>query len=177
MKTGLKIAALTLGLSTFAAAHAQWAPYAGINASRLIYKKDGFPTAEPTVLALRLGNQFNRYFAIEARLGAGISDSTIYRNGIPLTLTVDHLYGVYAKGIIPVTSWFAPYGMVGATHASLTTSTGVFKSSVSGGDFSYGLGADFAVSRKISLNLEAARLSTGRGYKVDAVSLGIAYKF
>jgi opacity protein-like surface antigen len=177
MKTGLKIVALTLGLSAFAAAHAEWGPYAGISASQLRYQKDGFPTAEPTTLALRIGNQFNRYFAVEARLGAGISNSTISAHGTPLTLTVDHLYGIYAKGIIPVTSWFAPYGMVGATHASLTTSTGVFKSSVAGGDISYGLGADFAVSRKISLNLEAARLSSGRGSKVDAVSLDIAYKF
>lgn len=177
MKTALKIAALTLGLTTFAAAHAQTGLYAGVGVAQVQYKEDGFQSLEPTAITFRVGSQLNPNFAVEARLGTGLSDGSGTFSGIPISAEIDNFYGVYAKGIIPVTSWFAPYAMVGYTHAKVTARAGGFSASNSDSDFSYGIGADFPVSKNIAINLEYARLFAGDGYNADAISLGVAYKF
>lgn len=177
MKTVLRITALTLCLSVFTSAHAESAPYAGISVSRVQYKEDGFPKAEPSAISFKYGVQFNPNFAVETRLGTGLSDGDVTISGTRVSVGVDSFIGIYLKGIIPVTNHFAPYGMVGYTNAKLKLKSGAFSETASDSDFSYGAGADFPVSKNVSLNLEIARLFSGDGYKVDAVSLGATYKF
>lgn len=177
MNIALKIAALTLGIAAFTAAHAQTGLYVGANVAKLQYAENGFPEVNPTAIAIRIGNQFNENFAAEVRLGTGLSDDTVTFAGAPITFKVDNFVGVYAKGIIPITSWFAPYAMVGYTHGKLTGKTRGLSMSTSASDFSYGAGVDFPIAKHVSLNFEVARLFAGDGYKVNAISAGVAYKF
>lgn len=177
MKTVFRIAALALCLSAFTAAQAESTPYAGISVARVQYKEDGFPKAEPSAISFKYGVQFNPNFAVETRLGTGLSDGDVNISGIPVSVGVESFIGIYLKGIIPVGNRFAPYAMVGYTNAKLKLKSGAFSDTASDSDFSYGAGADFPVSKNVSLNLEVARLFTGDGYKVDAVSLGATYKF
>lgn len=177
MKSGLKIAALIFGISTFAAAHAQQGLYVGVNLGQAEYDEDGFPSAEPTAISFKVGNQFNKNFAVEARLGTGLSDDDVSISGQRFDVEVDNFYGVYAKGIVPLSGVFSLYGLVGYTHGEITGSGRGISASSSDSDFSYGIGADFAVSKTLSVNFEWARLFEGDNYKVNALSAGVAYKF
>src|ERR1700737_3421072 len=85
MKTSLKIAVLLLGLSAFTA-HAEMDQYVGVNVSRAQYKENGFPTASPTAISVKLGGQLSPNFAFETRVGKGVADGNITSGGIPLSL-------------------------------------------------------------------------------------------
>lgn len=177
MKKALKIAALVLSLSVFSAAHAEMDQYVGVNVSRAQYDETGFPTANPTAVSVKLGGQLSPNFAFETRVGKGISEGNVTYSGTPISIKIDSFFGVYLKGILPVNPSFAPYALVGYTRGSLTAKAGRYFVSSSDSDVSYGIGADFPFTKSVSLNLEWARLLTGVNYKIEALSLGVAYKF
>ena len=175
MKHTIKFAALVLGLASVAGVHAQG--YVGASISRVNVDVSGLSNAKPSAISLKLGSQSHPNFAVEARLGAGLSDDSI--NGGDLKL--NNYYGLYAKGILPVTNEFAAYALGGYTRGKVTLSTPTGSASDTDGDLSYGLGVDFSLSKNTALNLEWARLFKGsvssRDYKVDALSFGVNYRF
>jgi outer membrane immunogenic protein len=177
MNKSVKVAALALGLSTLACAHAQQGPYMGVNLLQVTYKEDGIPTATPMAIGFKIGNRINSNLAVEARLGTGLSDDTVNVLGLPVKLEVDRFIGVYMRGIAPISEAVSVYGLVGYTDGELTASVGNFSVSTSDSDFSYGLGADFAVANNVSLNVEWGRMFKGPGYKLDALSFGVSVKF
>lgn len=146
--------------------------YFGVNLAQINYKEDGFSTASPKALVLRLGKELNPNVAIEGRIATGISDDTT--SGVKIEL--DGAYGVYFKGIIPGAT-VSPYGLVGYTNGEITASVPGFSISDDEGDFSYGIGLDFAVSKTFGVNVEFAKLFTGDGYKVDGLSVGATFRF
>jgi outer membrane immunogenic protein len=141
------------------------------------YKENGFPTATPTVLAGRFGKEFNRHFAVEGRLGFGIADDTITAMGIPISIDVDHFFGVYARGILPLADIFSIYGLVGFTFGKISASAPGVSISDSDSDISFGFGADLSIGKNLAINFEWAKLFEGAGYEVEATSVGIVYRY
>jgi opacity protein-like surface antigen len=170
-----KIAAGVLGLLAFTGAHAQDGLYAGALISRLTYSEDGLSDLNPTAIGFKLGTQINPNFAVEARLGTGLSEDTI--DGTDIDLELDNFIGVYGKGIFPLSESVSLYGLVGYTHGKLTASNSIGSVSDSDSDFSFGFGADFALSKSASIGVEWARLFEGDGYEVDGLSVGVSFKF
>ena len=183
MKLALKCAALALGLTAAAVAHAQateaWRSgmYAGVTLTRAEYKEEGFSAVNPTIFGGKIGKQLNPNFAIEGRVGIGIADDTVDAGGLPVTVEIDYYFGVYGKGILPLSSTASVYGLLGFTHAKLTASAAGFSFSDSDGDISYGIGGELGVSPTTSVSLEFARLLKGDGYRIDGLSLGVSFKF
>lgn len=177
MKKSLKVTALAVSMFALTPAFAQEGMYVGVNVSQTEYKEEGIPSAKPSAISFKVGNQFNKNFALEARLGTGLSDDRITVFGVPATVEVDNFYGVYAKGILPVSNMISAYGLVGYTHGEITARAAGMSVTGSDSDFSYGLGVDFAITQNMSLNIEWARLFEGAGYKVNALSFGVGYKF
>ena len=181
MKLVLKCAVFALGLSSAVLVHAQPAGwqglYAGATVSRIAYKEEGFSTAYPVAIGGKFGKQFNPNFAIEGRIGFGVSDDEVDVGGLPVKLEIDNYYGVYLKGMLPVSTAASLYGLLGYTRAKLTASAAGFSSSDSESDISFGAGAEFAVSQTAAISVEWARLLKGDGYKVDGLTLGVNFKF
>ena len=171
MNRTLKFAALALGLSGMAAAHAQL--YVGASVSRFDVSVDGLSNTKPSAVTLKLGEQMSPNLAFEARLGKGLSSDSV--NG--LDLKVNTYYGIYGKGILPVTNDFSAYGLLGYSRGKVT----VGPNSATDGGLSYGLGAEYMLTKNASVGLEWARLFRGSvggaDYRVNGLSLGVGYKF
>jgi hypothetical protein len=177
MKSVAATVAIVAALSCSNSAMAQDGTYVGANFVSVSYKEDGVPTAKPTVLSLKYGKELNRNFAVEGRAGFGIGDDTVTFMGVPVDLEVDHYFGVYAKGILPLSDAFSAYGLVGFTSGKITGTAFGVSVSDSDSDVSFGFGADLSVAKNAAINLEWAKLFEGTGYKVESMSIGFAYKF
>lgn len=167
-----KFAAIAMGFALATSAHAEGL-YAGASYAQAKVDMSGFGDVKPSVLFAKIGTEINKNFAIEGRIGTGVSDDTVSVMGAPVKVEVDQYYGIYAKGILPVGDSVSIYGLIGETHAKITASalgTSVSDSQNSG---SYGVGLDFAVAKDVSLNLEWARLFKD----TDALSVGVTFKF
>lgn len=175
MKNTLQLAVLALGLATVSAQAAE--TYSGLNFSAVEYKEDGIEAAKPTAISFKLGAELNRNFAVEARLGAGMSSDFVKYRGVDVDVEVDSFYGIYGKLRLPVTEAFTPYALVGYTHGEITARFRGFSYSESDSDASFGIGADFNLNKNTAINLEWARLFEGEGYEVKAISIGFSHKF
>lgn len=170
-------AAAMIGMFTLVSAHAADGVYMGANFSSVTYKEDGFPSANPTAISLKVGNQINRNFAVEGRFGFGLASDTINAFGIPVEIEVKNYYGVYGKGILPLSEAFAVYGLFGFSSGKISASAFGGTISESDSDISFGIGADFAVSQSGTINVEWAKLIEGTGYRIEALSIGFSHKF
>jgi hypothetical protein len=149
--------------------------YAGIGYGQAKIDTGGFGNAKPSVAFGNFGYQVNSNFAIEGRLGAGVSDDSVNVGGIPVKVKVDHYLGLYMKGILPLNDSVGLYAIAGASDAKATAKSGGASASDSNTEASYGAGMSVAVgsSKSTNLTLEWARLFKD----TDAVSVGVSFKF
>ena len=145
--------------------------------SQVSYKEEGFATAKPIAIGGKFGKQFTPNIALEARFGIGVADDEIDAGGIPVKLEVDNYYGLYGKAMLPVSPNVSLYGLLGFTRAKVTASAGGFTASASDDDVSFGVGAEFGVSRTASINLEWAQLVDGEGVELQGLTVGVSFKF
>ena len=156
--------------------------YGGFNFSQLTSDADGISEdANPTALIGRLGYFFADQFAIEGRLGTGLSDDTVRVEGFGVVtdvdLELDHLFGAYLVGHLPLGQAASVYGMLGFTNAKATASTQGFSVTASDSGLSYGFGADVYASERFGLNLEYTQYLDEIGYDVSALSVGAKFMF
>jgi opacity protein-like surface antigen len=161
-----------LSLATVGAAHAEGL-YAGALLTRTTVSIDGAGDVNPTTIGAKLGMSINKNFAVEARLGTGLSDDSI----VGVDVKVDNFAGIYAKGILPLSDVASVYGLLGYTQGKLKFEVPGQSESDSDSDISYGLGADFAISATTSVGVEWARLFKSDDFKVDGLSVGVSFKF
>lgn len=171
------ILASLLCLVATAGAHAQEGLYGGVFLSRITYAEDGLDDANPTVIGVKIGTSINKNLAVEARLGAGLSDDSVDVLGVPVNVKVNNFISVYGKGILPLSDQASLYGLLGYTRGKLKAEFLGGSNSESDSDVSYGVGGDFAITPTTSLNIEWARLFKGDDYKVDGLTFGVSFKF
>lgn len=172
-----RIVAVVLMLLSFSAAGAELdGVYAGAGFVNVKYKETGFSSVNPTAYQFILGKEIGPNFAIEGRLGGGLSDDSITVSDIQVNVDVDNFVGVYAKGILPTKS-VSLYGLVGFTDGEITAITDSTTLSTSDSDISLGLGVDFNASNDLVLNAEYAKLFAGSGYDVYGLSFNVKVKF
>jgi hypothetical protein len=149
--------------------------YAGVSLSQVSYEEEGRGTAKPTMISGTLGKVINQNFAVEGRFGTGLTDDNV-ANGAS-DVAVDFFLGANAKGILPLTPRIGLYGIAGVTYGDLSAGSGGLRFSGSDADFSYGVGADFVIGATTSINIEWARLFAASDYTLDALSIGLNFKF
>ena len=141
-------------------------------------------------IMLDAGYKFNQYVAVEGRYWAGISSSNdlAWRTGLPSDVTVD-AWGVYLKPMFPVSNQFNIYGLVGygsadATYEPSNTLISISSDSVSG--FSWGVGADYALTNNWSVFVDYTSIIDGEDGNtdriitedsLDTVNIGVNYQF
>ena len=70
--------------------------------------------ASPPAIDLKIGSQFNPYFAVEGMLGLGLTDDDFMRaGGDSFTGELKSVIGVNVLGTVPVADNFKIYGKVG----------------------------------------------------------------
>src|SRR5690606_13920656 len=152
--------------------------YVGLQYSQVEYKESGAPDIEPTAIAVKAGAQLSDFLAVEARVGFGAGDDSVSAGGTKLSLEVDNYISAYLKPTLPVGERFAVYALAGVTRSKLEmkTNTG-FSDTDSQTDLSYGVGADLNLSTNSFVSVEYARLLKGDDYDLDALSIGLGFRF
>ena len=150
--------------------------YFGVSLSQASYEESGRGTAKPTFISGSLGKMINQNFALEGRLSIGITDDDVGGGG-PRDVGVDFFLGAYAKGILPISPRFRLYGIAGVTYGDLSAGSGGLRFSGSDADFSYGFGLDYTIGATTSINVEWARLFEASDHKLEALTVGLNFRF
>ena len=144
------------------------------------------------------GFQYNPFFAFEFRYWTAFNggDYSISSNYPPLYPPAGGSYddfdawGVYLKPMYPVTPEFSIYGLLGFSGVYISGEPGW--DLLDEGDFSWGLGASYAVTPNILLFADYVQLFNGEGYgygyydydynsdqdtRVNTINIGLTYRF
>jgi opacity protein-like surface antigen len=156
--------------------------YLGGVYSIVSYKEDNLETLEPKAIALQAGWNFNKYAALEGRIGFGAgSDSfqvpgLILHGPVKVEIKVDSYYSGLLRGTLPINDSFDVYGLAGFSSVKFKASSSRITTS---GDssFSFGAGGEVNLGGHSGLAIEWSRLLSGDGYDADALSVGYRYRF
>lgn len=121
---------------------------------------------ETVIGSIKAGYDFNDYLGAEVRVSGVDKDST--------GIKADYLASAYVKGMVPVSDSISLYGLVGATSVQMDKKV-YGKDSIASA--SYGIGARYAMTDNVGINLEATQVSSHKDYELGGVSLGVDYKF
>jgi hypothetical protein len=150
-------------------------PYVGASIGTLRYDESGLDTITPSVIFARIGFPLDRFFAIEARLGTGLSSD----NTGGASVSAGTFGGAYLKGSIALAPTFSVYGVAGVASTSLHRNFGAGDTTDTG--FSGGLGGDIRLTRELWINFEWTRLPSGTNagfsYDTNLLSAGVNFHF
>lgn len=150
-------------------------PYVGVSAGLLRYDESGLDTLTPSVIIARIGMPISNYFAIEGRLGAGITRDQSH--GISVSAGV--LGGAYLKGSLALAPKFSLYGVAGIAAENLNRNYGDGNSTNTG--LSFGIGGDVALPQGLLLNFEWTHLpggsESGYSYALNLFTAGVNFHF
>lgn len=169
--------------------------YVGAGYTMLTVSPEGGPDLDLSALGVRGGYYFNKYFSVEGRFAFGVGDDSLSVIGdigfgpepLSLTFDLDYSIGVYAVGHIPLTEQFQLYGLVGITQHEVTieacaASVGCDSEGFDDSDLGFGVGAEFDMTRNLSLGVEYVAYFTDAefedlGFKYDTDGLGITLNY
>jgi len=163
----------------------------------------GIPLShEPTALVGRMGAFINRYLALEARVGFGLSDDKVTKSSLDATeenemidqygLDVENLFGFYLLGNLPVANTIDLYGVIGITSLDVGTTTGQTIVNIATSDeivaftktgsrtengLSYGLGGRVAITKRSALNLEYMSYIDKSDFTLNSINVGFLLDF
>lgn len=124
-------------------------------------------------LAFKAGYQMSDWAAIEARIGFGAQDDDYAGVNVEL----DNFYGGYFLAGLPNDSTFYPYLVAGYTRMEVEASAFGMSESADDSDFSYGIGSRIGINESLAGNVEFMRYLDTEGEEIDAISLGLIFKF
>ena len=175
----IKSSVLALSLATLLGTQTTMAenPYWGLGLGFNQYEEDGLrDDANLNGVYVRLGTHLNDYVSGEIRAGLG-GDDEIDVFGYDVDLDLKHHYGAYVRGGFYATPRFYPYAIAGVTRAKFEASIGDFSVDESVTDFSYGLGADFDLTDRTSLNFEYMQYLDKDNVDFDGFNIGMSWHF
>ncbi len=164
---GMVVLLAAWGFSEKAEADAGW--YAGVSYSQLDYSEPGLDLDFSTVGGL-IGFKLSNSFAIEFRGAKGQTDDSVYGIGVQ----VDKTTSVLGRFSLPNETNVTPYVVAGFSKGWLSADGG-FKTDES--DYSYGIGAAFALTDQFSVSAEYVSLLDKSDVEVAALSLIATYEF
>ena len=181
-----KVILLSLCLSSFIIANEPNKAYIDMNHVWLNYSNNGTTTDfKPTGFKWTGGYVFKDFdfasVAIEGSLMLGVNNdsksSVTLSNGNSLTnaeATLDKMYSLHIKGILPITKGFNANLYLGGTRGKLLSSSNQSKSKSSfENSFSYGGGLEYWTSANVSVYGNYMQYFKN----LDAVEFGIGFRF
>lgn len=151
--------------------------YVGVNYAGATYKQEGVPNVHPSALAFKAGRELHRNLAVEVRAGFGVGHDTVTYLGMPVDFRLDHFFGFYGRGVLPLSEYSSVYGLIGLVGGRVTARGAGTSASSSDTGVSLGLGFELGINRHSAVNFEWAELFEGTDYKIEAASLGYTYRY
>ena len=165
-----RIATGTLLLSLAAGAQAQF--YGGAQFSHLTLSRGSVSNAQLSGITLRGGMVLvPQLFSAELRLGKAFGSDSDSDSGVKAKN--DFYYGTLVRMTLPLGKPFTPYAVGGYGYVKTDLDGNTQRDD--GG--AYGLGVDYALPGKLSVNLEYLRLADNDYTKQELFSLGVNYHF
>ena len=96
---------------------------------------------------------------------------------VPVNVELNHFYGAYVRGTIPIADAFYPYAVVGFTRGEVEYKNPGVSEKSSKDDVSFGVGADIRLTSNTDLNLEYMNYFDKDDVSLDGFSLGFTYRF
>jgi opacity protein-like surface antigen len=152
-------------------------PYGGVIFSAITYDQSGANSATLTNFGGLLGQVLSPHWAAEARVGFGVGDDHINVGSTPAEVDLQYYVSGLLKGILPLAPRFGIYGVAGLTIGKFRASSPSLFVDKWESDFSYGAGVEIGFLPTASLTAEWQRLLEGSGYKLDAASVALNFKF
>jgi len=153
--------------------------YAGLGYSYMSLRDDEGGELTGNGVLFLAGYQFNRYFAVEGRYATTVGDLSVDGGG-DLDAELSNI-GIYLKPMYTMDK-LTLYALLGYGEITLQPPGGAPEGSESG--FQWGLGASYAVTEDISVNVDYMQYYNGTGfagdpgdYTADAFSVSLTYRF
>lgn len=183
MRNNLRFAALlaltsSIGLAT-SGVNAQSTPkawYGEIGLSQVTYKESGY-SLKPTVLRVMVGTEVHSNLAVEGMFGLGISDDTIRISGVNVTGEINNTWGIFLKPKVALAPNFEAFARFGYAKTKVSASVPGYRITDSGGDFSYGLGFSYKLTKQVSANADYMSYYDKNGVKGTGLSFGVGFNF
>jgi hypothetical protein len=132
---------------------------------------------DPAAVRGIVGYQFNPNLAVEGMFGTSIRDGKDSSMGVTAKVKLDRLAGIFAKSSFKVSDAFELYGRLGyvSYKASATASSGGSSVQVSDSDsdVSFGVGASYYLTPKMSINVDYMDFGDLEG----GVAVGLKFSF
>jgi hypothetical protein len=135
-------------------------PYLGV-----VYSMGTFDGSNPAAFGVRGGYYFTERLAGEAHVLIASTTS----NGTK----IDAGFAGFIRGEMPFTETVTGYGLVG--YGSSDVSIGAVKTSYA--SVAYGVGAEFAFSKKMGVNVDWINYANANNRTLTAISGGVKFKF
>jgi hypothetical protein len=165
------------GLSSPGASSRGWSFGAGLGVVE--YREPDLHSTEPDFIYLQAGWRFNSHLMVAARLGTdapGSGDSLSF--SAPLPVRIRRLYGIYARGAVPILSHCELYGLAGYASVHWESDVDIAALHGSTGSASYAMGFSWNASPGFSVDLELMpELARGAGWHSDALAIGIRWHY
>jgi len=161
--------------------------YCGIHYNQTTYDESTI-SIDSSVVVLNFGKKILPFFALEGRAGIGMESEEepldIGGNIYDVSLKVDSIYGVYAKGLLRAkrVQFFALIGysdVTGTISGEYSNVVGSQKVTIEGSEsgMSYGAGLDIFVSETSSFGAEYISYVDKDDFNVTSMSLGLTVLF
>lgn len=181
MKKHLIALSLAAGLLVPGAIQAQEASnaYGAVGVSNLRWSdpEGTLDGVNNSAIAFTFGYKVMKHLAIEAQLGAGVTDDKVTVDGSQVTLKNKEFYGVYLRPYLPVSDTIELYGRVGYFSGKLSASGNSVSDTDRKNDMAYGIGAAFALSKSMSATIEYNQWFDKDDIKVSGFGIGIRSSF
>lgn len=159
-------------------------PYVGVSVSMLEYSQDESPTFDSVGITGKFGYRFNPAIAVEGRFGAGVEEDDLSVGSIDVETRLSNYIGGYLVLGYDNPNPVYPYAFAGVTHAKVDfeaydAATGdlIAKDSETDMAFSYGVGANFVVSRNTAVTFDYSWYLNKDRFDLEGASLGLVFQY
>ena len=157
---------------------------AGISQERLSPNGEGRSFSHKSTNAIALiGYDINDMISVEAETSLPVSKKTIYDSSSDVIgdISIYHT-AVFAKFTLPTSGSFKPFARVGMAKgtSNFESTDGEYDLKVDDTVFSYGWGAEWAMSEKFGLRVDYSMMKIsgdGEDADVDVLALSSVYRF
>ncbi|MEJ0024135.1 MAG: porin family protein [Alphaproteobacteria bacterium] len=120
--------------------------------------------------------QFTPHFGVEGEATFGVDDDTTTVGGVPVKVDLNHQYGVYGVGFVPLNDKFDLFGRVGYATIDAKGRSGPITAGIDDDGVAFGGGAQYNFTPRFGVRAEYTRLE-GQDDSANAWGLSGNVKF
>ena len=137
--------------------------------------------SEPAGVVGYIGYDLHENLSVEGSLMVGTGSSDVTLNGAtqrtPVSMKFDRVAGIYLKPKMKLMESVEVFGRLGYTEIKGTSSTATSSSTDTLSDWSYGVGANYALNSKTYLTASWMRVYGKDSTKGNGLTVGLGYRF